>query len=201
MRHTNGYFSKYIALASSVDNGMRLKRLNPIHLMYSTAADWRFISECWPWSYVTSVNVTIRANALRTSHWEHAIIRPQQIWQHIESPGLQGQLGNYQRLSNRVFRDLIRLNSEIKEIAASSNSLNCQLLIITIIFFRDQISELCKQVRKQAIYTYSVGWIDVTESVAVAPPGFSNRGEVRYGSIGGLDYTKSPRSWHIYCSA
>ena len=27
---------------------------------------------------------------------------------------------------------------------------------------------------------------------SVAPPGFCNRGEVRYGSIGGLDSTKSP---------
>ena len=33
----------------------------------------------------------------------------------------------------------------------------------------------------------------------VAPPGFCNRGEVRYGSIGGLEYTKSPSPDCIVC--
>ena len=37
----------------------------------------------------------------------------------------------------------------------------------------------------------------MSQSTAVAPPGFCNRGEVRYGSIGGLEY-EVPRS-RLYC--
>ena len=33
--------------------------------------------------------------------------------------------------------------------------------------------------------------------MAVAPPGFSNRGEVRYGSIGGLEYEVPQKLTHL----